>query len=406
MVQDRDRRRRIRATQLARAARAPRASKGRNAPEVQDQTRPTPSADLEREALLAATSEGVVVLAADGVLASANHRARSMLGLADQDVGQSVRNALSRTLLAGSDGAPLPVESWPGLRALQGETVRNLDIGVHRDGRTTWLSTSAVPIVLAGGACGGAAVTLLDVTMLRTLEQHHEQMIRLVSHDIRNPLTSVHLNAQLLQKALTERGLEKEQRFASVVIAAARRLDAMIEELVDSSRVRSGQLRLELRPVAIEHMLPEILARNARSLDTTRVRLALPDGPVLITADIVRLERALISVLLIALQNCADGAEVTLRVAAADDEVRFAVVVPGRTHASADPPSPPSSQLDQLKADHGYGMGLFVARMLVERHGGRLWVESTPNREATFHFALPVAGPEGEFPRPVAAYRP
>ena len=272
-----------------------------------------------------------------------------MLGLADQDVGQSVRNALSRTLLAGSDGAPLPVESWPGLRALQGETVRNLDIGVHRDGRTTWLSTSAVPIVLAGGACGGAAVTLLDVTMLRTLEQHHEQMIRLVSHDIRNPLTSVHLNAQLLQKALTERGLEKEQRFASVVIAAARRLDAMIEELVDSSRVRSGQLRLELRPVAIEHMLPEILARNARSLDTTRVRLALPDGPVLITADIVRLERALISVLLIALQNCADGAEVTLRVAAADDEVRFAVVVPGRTHASADPPSPPSSQLDQLQ---------------------------------------------------------
>jgi len=298
MVQDRDRRRRIRATQLARAARAPRASKGRNAPEVQDQTRPTPSADLEREALLAATSEGVVVLAADGVLASANHRARSMLGLADQDVGQSVRNALSRTLLAGSDGAPLPVESWPGLRALQGETVRNLDIGVHRDGRTTWLSTSAVPIVLAGGACGGAAVTLLDVTMLRTLEQHHEQMIRLVSHDIRNPLTSVHLNAQLLQKALAERGLEKEQRLASVVIAAARRLDAMIEELVDSSRVRSGQLRLELRPVAIEHMLPEILARNARSLDTTRVRLALPDGPVLITADIVRLERALISVLL------------------------------------------------------------------------------------------------------------
>jgi signal transduction histidine kinase len=47
-------------------------------------------------------------------------------------------------------------------------------------------------------------------------------------------------------------------------------------------------------------------------------------------------------------------------------------------------------------------MGLFVARMLVERHGGRLWVESTPDRQATFHFALPIAGPEGEIPRPVA----
>jgi len=352
--------------------------------------------------MLAATSEVTVVLAADGVLASANHKARSMLGLANADVGQSVRKVLARTLFAGSDGVPLPVDSWPGLRAVRGETVRNLDVGIHRNGRTTWLSTTAVPILLAGGVCGGAAVTLSDVTMLRTLEKHHEQMIRLVSHDLRNPLTSVHLNAQLLQKALTERGLEKEQRFASVVIAAARRLDAMIEELVDSSRVRSGQLRLELRPVAIERLLPEILARNARTLDTTRVRLALPEGPILIAADVVRLERALTCVLLVAFQNCADGAEVTLRVALADDEVRFAAVVPGLTHASAGPPSPPRSQLDQLGADHGYGMGLFVARMLVERHGGRLWVESTPDRRATFHFALPVAGPEGEIPRPTS----
>ena len=396
MAQDRDRQRRIRRTQLSAAAQTLRASKDRHGPN------PTPMTDLAQEALHAATSEGTIVLAADGAIVSANHKARSMLGLSDEDVGQSVRNVLARAMFAGSDGVPLPADSWPGLRALRGETVRNLDVGIHRDGRTTWLSTTALPVVLARGACGGAAVTLSDVTMLRTLEKHHEQMIRLVSHDIRNPLTSVHLNAQLLQKALTERGLEKEQRLASVVIAASRRLDAMIEELVDSSRVRSGQLRLDLRPVAIEHTLPEILARNARTLDTTRVRLVLPGGPVLIMADVVRLERALVSVLFIALQNCADGAEVALRVAVADEEVRFAVVVPGRTHAGAEPPSPPNSHFDHLRADHGYGMGLFVARMLVERHGGRLWVESTPDRQATFHFALPIAGPEGEIPRPVA----
>jgi Osmosensitive K+ channel histidine kinase len=403
MAQNRNNRRGIRAKKTPHTARAQRAPNNGPAPREQDQPWPIPVAELEREALLAATAEGMVVLAADGVLTSANPRARSMLGLADGDIGQSVCNVLARTLVAGTDGVPLPVECWPGLRALRGETVRNLDVGIHRDGRTTWLSTSAVPIVLAGGASGGAAVTLSDVTLLRTLEQHHEQMIRLVSHDIRNPLTAVHLNAQLLQKALGERGLEKEQRFASVVIAAARRLDAMIEELVDSSRVRSGQLRLELRPVAIQRAVPEILARNACTLDTSRVRLALPEGPVLITADIARLERVLVSLLLIALQNCADGAEVALRIALADDEVRFAVVAPGRNHASDEPPSPPSSQLGQLRADGGYGMGLFVARMLVERHGGRLWVESTPDRQATFHFALPIAGPEGEPPRPLAA---
>jgi signal transduction histidine kinase len=402
MAPNRNSRRGIRAKETPPTARAQRAPKKKQALRQQDQQGPTPIAELEREALLAATSEGILVLSADGAVTGANQHARSMLGLADADVGRSVRSFLARTLLAGTDGVPLPVECWPGLRALRGETVRNLDVGIHRDGRTTWLSTSAVPVVLAGGACGGAAVTLSDITLLRTLEQHHEQMIRLVSHDIRNPLTSVHLNAQLLHKALVERGLEKEQRFASVVIAAARRLDAMIEELVDSSRVRSGQIRLELRLVAIERLVPEILARNACTLDTSRVRLALPDGPVLITADIVRLERVLVSLLLIALQNCPDGAEVALRVALADDEVRFAVVVPGRSPVSEEPPSPPSSQLGQLRADHGYGMGLFIARMLVERHGGRLWIEGTPDRWATLHFALPVGGPEGENPRPAS----
>ena len=403
MAPNRNSRRGIRAKETPPTARAQRAPKKKQAPRQQDQQGPTPIAELEREALLAATSEGILVLSADGAVTGANQHARSMLGLADADVGRSVRSFLARTLLAGTDGVPLPVECWPGLRALRGETVRNLDVGIHRDGRTTWLSTSAVPVVLAGGACGGAAVTLSDITLLRTLEQHHEQMIRLVSHDIRNPLTSVHLNAQLLHKALVERGLEKEQRFASVVIAAARRLDAMIEELVDSSRVRSGQIRLELRLVAIERLVPEILARNACTLDTSRVRLALPDGPVLITADIVRLERVLVSLLLIALQNCPDGAEVALRVALADDEVRFAVVVPGRSPVSEEPPSPPSSQLGQLRADHGYGMGLFIARMLVERHGGRLWVEGTPDRWAALHFALPFGGPEGQDPRPTPA---
>jgi cell cycle sensor histidine kinase DivJ len=179
------------------------------------------------------------------------------------------------------------------------------------------------------------------------------------------------------------------------VLAAARRLDAMIEELVDSSRVRSGQLRLELRQVALERAVPEILARNACTFDTTRIRLALPEGPIRVTADIARLERVVTSLLIIALRNCADGAEIALRVAVVDDEVRFAVVVPGRALSSEEPPVQPSRHLGH-KTDHGYGLGFFIARMLVERHGGRLWVEGAPDLGTTLHFALPIGGPENE----------
>ena len=388
MSQDREIQRKIRA---AKGSPTPQARpKGRQAPSP---SWPTQIGDREQRALLAASSEGMIVLDADGVVTDANQKAASMLGLADRDIGHSVRDVLVRFLLVGRDGAPLPVEGWPGFRALRGETIRNLDVGIHWEGRTNWLSTSAVPISPAGGACRGAVVTLSDVTMLRALEVHHEQLIRVVSHDIRNPLTSVHLNAQLLQKILAERGLEREEGLVATVLTAARRLDAMIEELVDSSRVRSGQLRLELRQVALERAVPEILARNASTLDTTRIRLALPDGPVRVTADVARLERVVTSLLIIALRNCADGAEVALRVAVVGDEVRFAVVVPGRAHSSEEPPVQPSRHLSH-KTDHGYGLGFFIARMLVERHGGRLWVEGAPDRAVTLHFALPVGGPE------------
>jgi K+-sensing histidine kinase KdpD len=232
-----------------------------------------------------------------------------------------------------------------------------------------------------------------DVTVSRTLEQHQEQMLRLVSHDIRNPLTSVHLNAQLLSKVLTDKGLEKEQRLASVVIGAARRLDAMIQELVDSVRVRSGQLRLDLRPVSVERVIPEILSHNAGNFDTSRIRLMLPGRPLVITADPVRLERVLVSLLVIALQNCPDNAEVTLRVGTADDEARFVLSIPGRGQARDEAPIPPRSLFAQAKNDQSFGMGLFIARMLIERHGGRLWVEGSSGRETTLNFALPVAGP-------------
>jgi len=391
MAQDRESRRGLRTKQASPKTRADRTP---TAQHVEGHAWPGGTAELEQQALLTVSSEGMIVLAADGAVSGANQRAESMLGLIDGDFGRSIRDILARSLIAGTDGVPLSVESWPGLRGLRGETVHDLNVGLHRDGRTIWLSTCAVPIVLAGGAIGGAVVTMSDVTMLRALEQHHEQLIRLVSHDIRNPLTSVHLNAQLLEKCLAERGLEKELRLASVVIAAARRLDAMIEELVDSSRVRSGQLVLELRPVSIERVVPEILARNAGTFDTSRVRLALPKGPVRVTVDLARLERVITSLIIIALRNCVDGAEVALRVALVDDEVRFAVAIPGRVRAGEDSPSPPSSQFGQSGTDHGYGLGLFIARMLVERHGGRLWVEGAPNCGATFHFALPVGGPD------------
>ena len=73
-------------------------------------------------------------------------------------------------------------------------------------------------------------------------------------------------------------------------------------------------------------------------------------------------------------------------------EARFAMTIPGRVQSRDE--APPRSPFAQAKDDQSFGMGLFIARMLVERHGGRLWVEGSSGREPSLNFAIPVAGPD------------
>jgi signal transduction histidine kinase len=288
------------------------------------------------------------------------------------------------------DGSAIASRDWPALLALQGEAVPDHVLGLDRDGRRQWLSLRATPT-----PDGGAVLSFVDITPLHALEQQHEQMVRAVSHDIRNRLTSVHLNAQLLERSVIQRGLEKEQRFASILVGAARRLDTMIQELVDSARLRHGRLRLDLQPLEIARFVPDVLSRNTRMLDTNRVRLLMPQSSMTASADAARLERVLVSLLGNALKRGGDTGEAELHVRPEGDQIRFSVSDQGPTIAAHEVPTELEALLTCQPAgsEPGFGLGLFVASKLIEHHGGRLWLDSSAGAGATFHFTIPVSGP-------------
>jgi len=150
------------------------------------------------------------------------------------------------------------MEEQPVLRALRGETVRGQVVEIQPPGKKpTWISVSAAPI-RAEDQLVGAVAAAADVSALQELQSQLEDLLRAVSHDLRNPLQIILLQAERLQR-LAEAGgedREKERRSSAAVVAASRQMGAMIRDLVDAVRMESGRLRLACQPLDLRAWLP------------------------------------------------------------------------------------------------------------------------------------------------------
>jgi K+-sensing histidine kinase KdpD len=207
-------------------------------------------------------------------------------------------------------------------------------------------------------------------------------LLRLALHEMRTPLTSVQLNAQLIERSLVKLGFEKECRLAGTIVSAARKLDALTQELGDIARLLSGKVALDLRVHDLARLLPEILSRNIGAPDSSRIQVVFPAGPLPITLDAHRLDRILTNLILIGLRLDAGETGIDLRASADETEVQISVTAPADT----------SSSTRTLPSDDELGLGFFLARILIECHGGRLETQMGPDREVVLRFSLPIAG--------------
>jgi len=234
----------------------------------------------------------------------------------------------------------------------------------------------------------------LDITERKQAEQVREEYISLISHDLRNPLTIILGHAQVLQRALRKAGMEgREERSAEAIVTTAWRVNAMIKDLVDSARLESGKLQLQVQPVEIDSFVSSLLERFRAVKDFQRTRLEMPSGLPLVMADPDRLERILANLLTNALKYSPPEKEVLLRAERRNSEVVVSVTDQGFGIPAEDLPNifDRFYRATGAQRAEGLGLGLYITRMLVEAHGGRIWVESEVGRGTTFYFSLPMA---------------
>lgn len=177
-------------------------------------------------------------------------------------------------------------------------------------------------------------------------------------------------------------------------------MSVMIQDLVDSARIESGNIRLDRVPVDLAPFLSDLLENTGRVLDVQRVRVAVaPDLPA-VYADPDRLERVVINLLSNALKYSPAERDVLISAVRDGEDILLSVVDRGSGIDPADAPHIFDRYFRSRagRAAGGLGLSLFIAKSLVEAHGGRIRVESEPGKGSTFSFTLPSYTPPGPGP--------
>jgi signal transduction histidine kinase len=240
----------------------------------------------------------------------------------------------------------------------------------------------------------GALIVLWDVTELHRLQEGREDFIRTISHDLRQPLTVIRGQAQILPRyASSNEGDGRLQGGLKAIQINAERMSTMISDLLESLRLESGQLQLRTVPTDLQSLACEIVERMLGGEESGRVRVNVASELPVAQADPERLERVMVNLLTNALAYSPPGSPVTLTVRSDGPWLVVAVRDEGIGIAARDLPHLFQRYYRSAvgRRPEGLGLGLYIARLVVEAHGGRIWCESTEGQGSTFSFTLPIA---------------
>jgi signal transduction histidine kinase len=292
-------------------------------------------------------------------------------------------------------GERVPGPDLPLTRALeQGETTTGAELALAtRDGRSLPVIASAAPLREADGRIRGAVAVFEDISVMKQLERTREEWTAVIAHDLRQPLNGIVLQTDVLRRGLRASATEAQLSSLGHIKDAAMRLNRMIEDLLDATRIETSRLRLERRATALPPLVHDILTRTAEL--SGREILFHADGEIPdVLADSERVEQVISNLVSNAAKYGEPGTAIDVRIERLDAGVRVSVTNEGR-EIDADEVSKLFTRFFRTRSaeagpKRGIGLGLYICKGLVEAHGGRIGVESRDGR-TTFHFTLPAS---------------
>jgi PAS domain S-box-containing protein len=326
------------------------------------------------ETILQQVEDGVLITDPDGIILLINNTAREALGLTGTAiVGQALATATPQAEL----------QLLFSRRADSNPQMRRIEIALA-DGRV--LNAHMTPIEAVG-----FAIVMHDITRLKELDRIKSEFVAAVSHDLRSPLTTILGYVDLIERAGPVTPQQKE--FISRVQNSVQNITALISDLLDLGKIESG-MDSQKEPAPLAALIRSALdtARSRVEAKHIVVETSLPADLPPLFGNPVRLRQMAANLIDNAIKYSPEGGKVQITTRLENGQILFQVIDSGIGIPSADLPYIFNKFFRAANTQNtaGTGLGLSIVKSIVEMHGGRIWVDSTPGRSTTFTIVLPV----------------
>jgi PAS domain S-box-containing protein len=361
----------------------------------------------KNRAILESIADGVLVLNHNGRVLLVNPAAEELLGLD----GLALEGGHFRHMLGLGESSvhrELAQALYSELRRRQesdDDEVRLKAGGVRLEAGDKVLAVNIAPLIVTLGGAPGLVAALRDISREAEVERLKNEFISTVSHELRTPMTSIKGYTDLLFLGMAGGLTDAQRSFLKIIKSNADRLTALVNDILDISRIETGRMRLNIEPLALGEIINEVVVSFQEQYREKGLTLAWEEPRDLapVRGDEARVTQVLSNLIANAWQYTPEGGRVSISVQPKGAFLQVDVADSGIGISGDDA----NRIFDRFyRADHplvqeaaGTGLGLSIVKMFVEMLGGEIWLQSELGIGSCFSFTLPLAS--SDLPEPV-----
>ena len=354
-------------------------------------------------AIIHNSADGVLLLRPDRRVDVINQALAKMLGR-EQDtvIGEPCSQVLELQNVIGDDlcansGVEIPPQ---GMRC-EGELVR-------QSGGNLTVTVTYTPLFDPQGRLTDIIANVIDITRFREEEEMKSTFVSIISHELKTPVALIKGYAQTLARPDATWDPETARQSLQIIEEEADRLEALINNLLDVSRIQAGDLRLELSDVDMRRLLERVAQDYRTQTERHQIELDLPDDLPMIVGDEERLRQVFTNLIGNAIKYSPDGGLIRIGAWVENRETEGKIQPRLVIYVADQGVGIPEEELPKIfdrfyrvdsglrRRTAGVGLGLFLVNAIVEAHHGEIWVRSELHKGTTFSVALPIEDVRGD----------
>jgi PAS domain S-box-containing protein len=350
------------------------------------------------ETIIANSAHGIMILGADRRVLVINQALAAMLGVTlEETLDKPCYEVLKLSHIQGDDFCqaeePITFSGEEGLH-VEGDLLRP-------GGDRLVVSVTYTPLHDDEGTVVNVVVSVHDITRFREEEEMKSTFASIISHELKTPVALIKGYAQTLARPDAEWDAETARQSLQIIEEEADRLEALINNLLDASRIQAGGLRLDFDDVDLQTLATKVAEAYRTQTEHHQIELDFPKPLPLVRGDEERLRQVLTNLVGNAIKYSPNGGVIRIggwREAVPDAPTLTRVVLYVADQGIGIPPQELDKIFDRFyrvdstlrRSTTGSGLGLYLAKAIIEGHSGEIWARSEPGKGTTFFIALPV----------------